>query len=110
VRTSAVSELRNLGASASDYLGRLEQLATQDPAPEVRAAALSTLPGLVAPAELREYFRTVLDSDPSVEVIRGILAGIRRHRAPEFDDVLDELSEHPDRSLAEEAHALLDAR
>lgn len=109
VRVDAIGELRSLGPGSATFLGRLEQLATEDPAPEVRAAALATLPALVEPGQLSDYYRSVLDAEPPAEVVRGILAGIRQHRAPEFDDLLDELADHPDKTLAADARELLDA-
>lgn len=109
VRTGAIAMLEQLGRGAGDFLGRLEQLASSDPAPEVRAAALATLPVLVAPEELCEYYRTILDAEPPSVVVRGILQGIRQHRTPHYDALLDELVDHPDRGLAADARELLDA-
>jgi hypothetical protein len=109
VRAGAIGVLEQLGRGANDFLGRLEQLAAHDPAPEVRAAALATLPMLVAPEEMCAYYRTILDAEPPAAVVRGILQGIRQHRAPHYDALLDALVDHPDRGLAADARELLDA-
>lgn len=113
VRTGAIGVLEQLFARLGDhahgFLGRLENLAAHDPAPEVRAAALAALPALVGPEELCEYYRTILDAEPPPTVVRGILQGIRQHRTPHYDALLDELVDHPDRGLAADARDLLDA-
>ncbi len=107
VRAQTSAELRRYGAAAQPHLGRLEQMAREDEDPDVRGAALSSLPGLLRAADLVDFLAEIVDADPPAPVLRGVLAGIKHHPDPAYAGLVDELADHPDKSLAHLARELI---
>lgn len=107
VRAQTSAELRRYGAAAEPFLGRLEQLARVDDDPEVRGAALSSLPGLLRAGDLVDFLSEIVDADPPPAVVRGVLAGIKHHPDPAYATLVDELADHPDKRLSQLARELL---
>lgn len=81
----------------------LEGLASDDDDGRVRTSALSSLAKGRPVDEVVAYYRGWMERDPSEDVLRGIVHGIKFEEEPEYKLLLSELSNCPFPSVAREA-------